>query len=486
MKPNSNCKNYILVNTSLFHFNYSLSNLKWSNELLHILGYNNNELGNCEIFSEADIEQLIKIIQLKVNNISPFIYEIKAKANNGRWKFLCLLINEIENINELEYNVIGNVIDNTDLNKRIKKFERDESRYKAILKLIPDYIFVSNKENIIEEVYIQPLFTENSNDDYIGKTIDEILPNPITSDIKRITQQALNSTHVYQTEFSLKINKSIRNYEIRIVKIDNSHVLSIVRDISIKKIAEEKNKRIANELLKLNETKDKLFSIIGHDLKSPFNNILGFTELLIENFDELDKDKTREYVNFINLSARQAFNLLENLLEWSRSQSTRLIVSQQIFDIHKIIERNINLVEPNAHLKQITINNQIAKGSIVYADPNMISTVIRNILNNSIKFTNVEGFIELYTIESGKNSLTIVIKDNGIGMSTDYINRLFRITEHISRKGTAGEKGSGLGLLLCKDFMEKNNATMNIESAEGAGTTFYLTFPCAPQNSMIK
>ncbi|MFH1196759.1 MAG: HAMP domain-containing sensor histidine kinase [bacterium] len=239
------------------------------------------------------------------------------------------------------------------------------------------------------------------------------------------------------------------------------------------------NLKLEESETKLQETvasKDKFFSILAHDLKSPFTGLIGFTTMLVEDFDDFSRDELKEFLNNVNKSAKQTFALLENLLEWSRIQTGRMNFQPQNFDLAEVSETVTDLFSGNAAKKKITVNNLIEKSSVVNADTNMVNTLLRNLLSNAIKFTKPGGEIELNS-ESAEEYIKVSVKDSGVGMSPEDIDKLFRIDVHHTKRGTDNEKGTGLGLVLCEELVKKNGGKIWVESELNIGTTFSFTLP---------
>lgn len=228
------------------------------------------------------------------------------------------------------------------------------------------------------------------------------------------------------------------------------------------------------ELHQLNATKDKFFSIISHDLKGPLNSLTSFSGLLINYFDSLSKAEIQTLAKDLDKSLKNLFALLDNLLEWSRSQTGAIEFKPEPFDISELIKQNIELLSVQAGTKEITLHFPQAHLIMVMAHKNSVTTVIRNLISNAIKFTPPGGTITLSATKSNEEAL-ISIADTGVGMSQDVIDKIFRIDAKHSTKGTADEKGTGLGLVLCKDFVEKNNGSIGVQSEAGKGSTFYFT-----------
>lgn len=252
--------------------------------------------------------------------------------------------------------------------------------------------------------------------------------------------------------------------------------LSAYRDISLRKKAETALRNSEKELRELNATKDKLFSIIAHDLKNPFHLIKGFADLLVKYYGKLDESKIRSYHDLIYNSARQGFNLLQNLLDWSRAQTGRLKFIPRKIDISELITNNISLHQAQAQKKGITLVYPDNEPHFALADENMLNTVLRNLIANAIKFTGQEGRITL-NCKPDNDMLCISVADTGVGIAPADLTRLFKIDEQVSSPGTDQEKGTGLGLILCKEFVEKNGGQIWAESQIGHGSTFKFTLP---------
>lgn len=233
------------------------------------------------------------------------------------------------------------------------------------------------------------------------------------------------------------------------------------------------------ELQELNATKDKFFSIVAHDLKNPFNTLIGFSELLLSNYANMPSDKIQRFHDYIHKASQQGFNLLENLLEWSRSQTGRLKWKPELFKLENVAIQVEELLAGTADSKSINLQKAIDSNIRVYADPNMIMTVIRNLVSNALKFTDKGGVVTISaTAESNEmENITVTVSDTGIGISPEDQEKLFRLEHHHTTLGTEEEKGTGLGLLLCKEFVEKNGGKIWVESKPGQGSHFRFTLP---------
>jgi len=235
-----------------------------------------------------------------------------------------------------------------------------------------------------------------------------------------------------------------------------------------------------NELKTLNADKDRFISILAHDLKSPFNSILGFLSLLTKNIRKYDIDKIEKQLNFVNKSAQNTFNLLEDILMWVRANSAKIPFEPQKMDFGTICTEVIESLQLTANNKSISVYNRVPDNMSIFADRNMLTTVLRNLASNAIKFTDKGGKIEIYAKQEDTH-IIISVSDNGVGIKPTTITKLFDITQKVSTEGTANESGTGLGLLLCKEFVEKNGGEIWVESEVGKGSDFKFSLPCKNQ-----
>ena len=238
-------------------------------------------------------------------------------------------------------------------------------------------------------------------------------------------------------------------------------------------------KKQAEELKEMNEAKDHMFSIIGHDLRGPLSYMKSIVDILAQQDHDLDEETLQQNISSLKQNTDQTFNLLENLLYWSRTQRGIMISEPEDFELQDIIEETLPLVQGSAASKNISIQSQKTINLEVYADPNMVKTILRNLLANAIKFTHSGGNITINAEEKEDAMIAISVTDNGVGMSEDEKNKIFQSNQFFTKYGTNNEKGSGLGLALCKDFAGKNKGDIYVNSQEGKGSTFTFTLPKA-------
>ncbi|MCX6145908.1 MAG: PAS domain S-box protein [Candidatus Kapabacteria bacterium] len=270
--------------------------------------------------------------------------------------------------------------------------------------------------------------------------------------------------------------------------------IAVKEDITDKKKIEEEVKILMEELIAKNKLieetnikleasikeKDKFFSIIAHDLKSPISGFLGLSEVMSNNSYDMTIDEMREYSKLMFASAESLYKLLENLLTWSVLKRGLVSFSQDKTDLNQIVENNLHLIASRANLKEISLINNCSNEINVFSDASMLNGIFRNLISNSVKFTIRGGKI---TVDAKviDGMVQISIQDTGIGMPKEMLPKLFLIGEKTSRKGTENESSTGLGLMLCKEYIEKHNGTIWAESEEGKGTTFYFTMPIYKQ-----
>ena len=292
---------------------------------------------------------------------------------------------------------------------------------------------------------------------------------------------------IVQNNFEGQLDKS---KSLKITEIDkltgtyNGLVAKIRKQITT---LSEKNKTLhslngklkesENELMEASRIKDKFFSIISHDLRGHTGNVLSLANILKEDKDELGEAEKKMFVKYLSDASQNLQLLLDNLLNWAKSQMNDHDVSKRSFDIFNVIEKNIELFKENALRKNITISHKQKEVSKVYADKDMIDFVVRNLLSNALKFTKSGDFITVDVVEE-EGHLTVKVKDTGIGMSKKQQKALLNSSkENTSTKGTDNEEGTGLGFAICKDFIQRNNGMIYIESKEGEGSTFSFTVP---------
>lgn len=355
---------------------------------------------------------------------------------------------------------------------------RTHKRLQVLTEGVRDLIVEIAKDGSI--VFANTSFLGMAPSDIIGKQITNILPDEVQRGWEQLFEHKVNSDFQFRSKPDK--DKIPRIYSAKAVFVEHQyeivHCVLTVSDVteSFKRTEELLKNR---QELKLNiEAKDKFLSILGHDLKGPFNSLISFGQLLADTIDERDFKRATRLINLINESALLSYNLLENLLTWSRSLQGRIRILQTSFNIVEALSDTAGLLKASAISKNINIQIETNDPIIVYADYNMIKTVIRNLLANAIKYCNSGGSI-LLGYELAEGAVVTYIQDNGIGMPEYVSTELFGKQRPASRMGTRNEKGTGLGLLVCKEFVEANGGTIDVETEEGQGSRFYFSLPAA-------
>lgn len=379
----------------------------------------------------------------------------------------------------------------TDITKDVQKdvkLKEAQDRYRDIFLELNDAIYESTPEGKFIEINPTGIELLGFNSETDIKNIS--IPDTFYLDSrKRQTFKDLLNQDGFVKNFEIEL----RNLRGEIITVLDSALLikkknkityrGILKDITDLKNTENKLKTVVKELEELNiklhnlnASKDKFFSIISHDLRSPFSAIFSFSEFLKDDINELTKEETALFAEKIYEAAQNVFALLENLLTWSRIQSGKMKYEPAHFSLNVRINQIIKLFEHIAGNKGITLSNKMSGNTIAFADEDMISSVFQNLISNALKFTNAGD--EVYITNANQDdSLEILVNDTGIGIKPEDIDKLFRIDVNHSTYGTNQEKGSGLGLILCKDMVEKNHGTISVESQLGKGTTFKITLP---------
>lgn len=280
-----------------------------------------------------------------------------------------------------------------------------------------------------------------------------------------------------------KLNKELEQKVIERTLDLNSANYKLHQELTDRILAQEALKKSEAQLIELNATKDKFFNIIAHDLKNPFTSLLGSSELLFQNINQMDNEAIKELALILNDSAKSGYAILQNLLDWSRSQTGLLKVNPEIINLKNLIDENILNLELFSNNKEIEMFSEVNEDKVIFADKNMINTVLRNLLSNAVKFTNRGGKVIVSTI-TNSDKVIISVKDTGIGISKENIINLFRIDTEHSFRGTENEQGTGLGLKLCKEFVEKLGGKIWVESIENQGSEFKFSIPVTEVQSL--
>ena len=362
-----------------------------------------------------------------------------------------------------------------------EKLRKSENNARALLDAIPDLMFRINRHGIFMDIKAARDELAYQEGSIIGLNIREIMPSEFANTVEHEMSLALQMPELRIFEYNLEIpQKGICEFEARMVACGNDEVVTVVRDITERKKTELEIQLKNIELQKLNVEKDKYLSVIAHDLRTPFNGFLGLTEILANELPQLTMEEIQNFSLMLNKSAVHLYSLLGNLLEWSKLQRGSTVFRPSNYILHEKIAESLKLISESAIKKDIKINLDIPKDLIVFADLDMLQSIIRNLAGNSIKFTPTGGTVHVSARSNSENMVEISIKDSGIGMSNYIVDNLFRLDVNTGRIGTSDEPSTGLGLIICKDLIEKHHGRLFVESEEGKGTTFWFILP--PEN----
>jgi two-component system sensor histidine kinase/response regulator len=377
----------------------------------------------------------------------------------------------------------GLQIDITERKKAEDALLESEEKFRLMIKNSNDMIVLINESG--EQVFVSDAVqrvTGYSSEETKGLFSNFIHPDDLDNLMQRWNEVVTKKNTIVNAQYRHKRKENGYIWLEAVAQNFLDHpcikaVIVNVRDISHNKKSEFLLKGNEKKLLQLNADKDLFIQILGHDLKSPFNNILGISELLTKNIRNYDIDKIENFVNGINISARNAHNLLDDLLQWATAQQGSIVFKPQNLGLNDVCTDVLKTLKPSADGKNITIYDSSLDHLNVYADADMLKTVLRNLVSNAIKFTNDNGSIKI-NAEHNLENVTISVSDNGIGIEKEDLSKLFNISEVLTTKGTTGETGTGLGLLLCKEFVEKHGGIIWVESEVGKGSEFSFTLPC--------
>lgn len=428
------------------------------------------------IIQSAFIEELEKEKDPNIDKKRTRIIEVELYKADGSKIYVSTHLSFIRGENGNPIGIQGITRDIT--KRKIAENALLESRRKlnTIMETIPDLLFHFNREGQFinfyqtsktHQLYIQPT-------EFIGKSIYDVFDKALAEKIQKAIKKTLHKNS-YEFEYELTTNET-RYYHARFAQLNENEVIAISSDISKLKKSEIQLKQYSENLKKLNADKDRFMQILAHDLKNPFNALLGFTELLQNNFEEYDNELIKYYLDIIRQTTDRTHTLLDELLLWSKAQAGILPFEPERLNLQGIIEKIIEDTQPNAQRKKISLQNSLAKDTPVFADSNMLKTILRNLVSNAVKFSKTEGTIDL-NAEIIDNHILINVLDNGVGLSKEDQEKLWDYSKPHTTLGTDNEKGTGLGLLICKEFVEKHNGLIWVESEKDKGCNFKIKLP---------
>ncbi len=311
----------------------------------------------------------------------------------------------------------------------------------------------------------------------VGKTIEEAFPNLATTEYPEMyISIAKGETGSKQFEIEYEDESVSGIFEVQAFQTEKDRIAVNFTEITKRINAEKLLEKQAEELIQLNATKDKFLSIIAHDLKNPFNAIIGFSDLMIQSFDDLDNETLLQGLNTIETAAKQAYKLLENLLAWAQNQTGSSPFRPEILNLNSQVEESLKMTHSSAKIKGISVVNSIKKSVYIFADKNMLDSILRNLILNAIKFSYKGGKVKISATEND-HEIRVSVKDNGVGIPTEKQTAIFQIDKQTITIGTENEQGTGLGLILCKDFVVRHKGAIWVDSKPGNGSNFIFSLP---------
>ncbi len=455
-----------------------------SPSIKHFTDFDRNELIGTNVFNlyfnPVDRDALLSAL---MKNGQVRDYEVKLKTKNGDIRFASLNASLMFDPNGKPGYIDGSLRDNTERRKSEVALRESELRFRTLFDQANEGLILLTMDGRISEV--NKSFAEMH-----GYTVDE-LRNTSISDLDVLREDAfdgraevmrrINAGEVvrFEVEHYHKDGHSfILSDTVSLITIDNQKFyLAFHQDITERKKVEEEIRLQKEELHFLNAEKDKFFSIIAHELRGPFNGFLGFTNMLVDDLDALTLKEIQKIAVSMRNSATNLFRLLENLLEWSRLQRGITTFVPAACNLNHLVSETLRPVMDSANKKGIIISIDIPVDLKVFADEYMLGSIFRNLASNAVKFTIKGGMVTIVAKQPTANSVEISVSDTGIGMNDEIMDGLFRPDLQTSRKGTDGEPSTGLGLIICKEFIEKHGGKLQVESEEGKGSVFRFTLP---------
>ncbi|MCH8325298.1 MAG: PAS domain S-box protein [Bacteroidetes bacterium] len=478
--------------------NFELVNTSFAN----IFGYESGKdllgLNFLSLTDEKDSKKVGEYLKLikggdKLYTKFEFLARQKDKAN-----FYCEASASVFDVNNIKYLVII-ARDITEKKRSQEIIKRSEEKFRNITENIDDFLYTFEKIG----KSLRPVFytasvekiTHYTQDDFLndGKMLLKIIHPDDFADVKKKMRNLFKSRIQVSGEIEFRIISKFGNVvwvrnKLNIVRNSKGEIqklYGLVTDISLRKKAELELKKSSDKLVKLNETKDRFIEIISHDLRTPFSSVVGFTDLLL-NDKELNEEEKTQYIKYIQESANSMLALVNSLLDWTRLQTGRVRFEPDRCNIKEIINSSISLMSGVALQKNIKLVEKIDEDTNVFIDKDLIQQVFNNLLSNAIKFTNEDGEIIISKRPFDKSRfIEFSVKDNGIGIKEENIDKLFNVDTKYTSEGTKGEKGSGLGLSLVKEIIIKHGGDIRAESIYGLGTEFIFTLPVASENILL-
>ena len=458
-------------------------------------GYSLEELtgkaGHMILFDKNQWEIIVEKNVLRLKGIID-TYEMKMRCKNDEYKWVQIGGSPIIDNKGIVIGSIGVFTDITERKTIEKELEESEKKYRDLFEKSADAILIINNGKFVDcnQATVEMLHYNDKKE--LLKTHPSELSPEFQPDGKSSLEKAdeMMRTAMEKGSFRFewyhkKADGEVFPVEVLLTAIDtndrNKILYTVWRDITERKKAELQLAKYAEELKSLNSIKDKFFSIISHDLRGPFQGFLGATDLLVSEIDTLSKEEIMGIGEALNNSLKKQLDLLNTLLDWSRLQTGDFYIKPELFLLKEAILNIIQPFELLATQKGIKLINSVTEEIEVFLDVNMLSLIVRNLISNAIKFTNVNGYVKISAIRKD-HLIEISVEDNGVGMEQDVIKKLFRMDHYYTTEGTLNESGTGLGLMLCKEIVDKYKGDIRAESELNKGSKFIFTIPGSNNN----
>ncbi|MDH7516489.1 MAG: PAS domain-containing sensor histidine kinase [Bacteroidota bacterium] len=452
------------------------NNILFANDaFLRTYGYTREEIlgKNCNILRT---EASAKVTTYDATLRGGWHGELMNRRKDGTEFPIELFTGVVRSENGRPLAMIGVAVDITRRKESEERLRLSEERYRSLFENTVSGVYrVSTDGTMIDcnEAFVR-ILGHDSRETVLRMNARDFYLDPSQRDVFLDKVRRRGSLYAHECRLKRADGRSVCILES--VRLIGGELFGTIVDISDRKEAEEKLERYTEELQQLNASKDKFFSIISHDLRAPFSTLYGFTELLNTELDRLDPETLRTITASMFTLGMRINALLENLLDWSRLQTGRMLYQPVRLDVRKLVEESIDILQESAQRKKLTIVQNVNGVPAACGDLRMVRSILQNLLSNAVKFTREGGTI---TIESSvrNHEMAIAVTDTGVGMSPKQLRNLFRLDIAHSTPGTANEPGSGLGLILCKELVERNNGRIWVESEEGQGSTFAFSLP---------
>lgn len=451
---------------------------------LKMIGFPKEQMQNTRLMNDFDSKRRNKILKkftqvTDTGNKEELTFEYTSSDGETIWFQ--------SGVSKYKDGVVATFQDITEQINREKKLRESEKKYRNIFENVRDVFYQTDVKGVVTEI-------SPSIERYSGYKPEEIIGKPVVNfyyypeDRASLMETLLQKNEVIDFEVRLKTKSGQLAYasvNAYLVMGESGEIVGVeghMRDISERKKAEEELVAINEQLKDLNRQKNKLFSVIAHDLRNSVSGASGLFEIIFDDYDSCTKEELFEYLTIFRKSSENSIKLLNDLLFWAKNQFEEISVERVQIDLFETTESVLNFLETQASEKEITLENKIHEDIQVYADVTMIKTILRNLVSNAIKFSNPEGKVVL-SATSDKKHVQVSVKDNGIGISEENLQKIFDRKQYFTSQGTQGEKGTGLGLDLCLDLVNKQDGKMWAESEPDKGTEFIFTLPHKNESS---